>query len=193
MSTRLEPPVLDQLLREARTHRAWLPREVPDGLLNDLVDLMKMGPTASNSLPARLVFVKSPAAKQRLKPHLSEGNRDKTMAAPVCAIIGYHLKFFENLPKGMQPIAGFEGKPDHAQIVALRNSSLQGAYLILAVRALGLDAGPMSGFDNAGLDKEFFAGTDIKSNFLCNIGYGDPASLRPRGPRFAFGEMAQIL
>jgi 3-hydroxypropanoate dehydrogenase len=193
MSTRLDAGALNQLFLDARTHRAWQQREVPDNVLKELVDLMKMGPTTSNTLPARLVFVKSKEAKERLKPHLSEGNRDKTMAAPVCAIIGYDLKFYERLPQGMQPLPGFEGKPDHAQTTALRNGSLQGAYLILAVRALGLDAGPMSGFDNAGVDKEFFAGTDIRSNFLCNIGYGDVAGLRPRGPRFAFTEMAQIL
>ena len=193
MSTRLDAGALNQLLLEARTHRAWQQREVPDNLLKELVDIMKMGPTASNSLPARLVFVKSKEAKERLKPLLNEGNRDRTMAAPACAIIGYDLKFYEHLPAGMQPLAGFEGKPDHAQTTALRSSSLQGAYFIIAARALGLDAGPMSGFDHAGVDKEFFAGTDIRSNFLCNIGYGDAAGLRPRGPRFAFGEMAQIL
>jgi len=193
MATRLNAEALNQLFLEARTHRAWVAREVPDSVLQELVDLMKMGPTASNTLPARLVFVKSKAAKERLRPHLNEGNRDKTMAAPVCVIVGYDLKFFERLPKGMQTVAGFDGKPEAALTAALRNSSLQGAYLILAVRALGLDAGPMSGFDNAAVDKEFFAGTDIKSNFLCNIGYGDAAALRPRGPRFVFGEMAQIL
>ena len=166
---------------------------MPDSLLKELVDLMKMGPTANNCLPARIVFVKSKAAKERLKPHLSEGNRDKTMKAPACAIIGYDLKFYEHPPKGQDPLMAFEGKPEPAQTNALRNGSLQGAYFMLAARALGLDVGPMSGFDNAGVDKEFFAGTDVKSNFLCNVGYGDPAALRPRGPRFAFDEMAQIL
>jgi 3-hydroxypropanoate dehydrogenase len=193
MSERLAAGALDQLFLEARTYRAWQPREVSDATLNELVDLMKMGPTASNSQPARLVFVKSKEAKERLKPHLSEGNRDKTMAAPACAIIGYDLKFYEHLPQGMQPLGGFAGKADQIQVATLRNSSLQGAYLIMAARALGLDAGPMSGFDNAGVDQEFFAGTDIRSNFLCNIGYGDGSGMRPRGPRFAFGEMAQIL
>ena len=126
-------------------------------------------------------------------PHLSEGNRDKTMKAPACAIIGYDLKFHEHPPKDQDPLKTFEGKPEAAQAYAMRNSSLQGAYFILAARALGLDCGPMSGFDNAGVDAEFFAGTDIKSNFLCNVGYGDPAALRPRGPRFGFDQIAQIL
>jgi 3-hydroxypropanoate dehydrogenase len=168
MTARFDAAVLDQLFLQARTYRAWQPREVSDNTLTELVDLMKMGPTASNSQPARLVFVKSREAKERLKPHLSEGNREKTMAAPVCAIIGFDLKFYEHLPKGMQPLDGFAGKADRIQIATLRNGSLQGAYLIMAARALGLDAGPMSGFDNAGVDQEFFAGTDIRSNFLCN-------------------------
>jgi 3-hydroxypropanoate dehydrogenase len=193
MTARLDAAVLDQLFLEARTYRAWQPREVSDNTLTELVDLMKMGPTASNCQPARLIFVKSQEAKARLKPHLSEGNREKTMAAPVCAIIGFDLKFYEHLPKGMQPLDGFAGKADRIQAATLRNGSLQGAYLIMAARALGLDAGPMSGFDNAGVDQEFFAGTDIRSNFLCNIGYGDGSGMRPRGPRFAFSEMAQVL
>jgi 3-hydroxypropanoate dehydrogenase len=157
------------------------------------VGLMKMGPTANNGLPARLQFVKSAAAKERLMPHLSEGNRDKVMKAPACAIIGYDLKFYEHPPKGQDPLKGFADKPEAALTYALRNSSLQGGYFILAARALGLDCGPMSGFSNEGVDKEFFAGTDVKSNFLCNVGYGDPAALRPRGPRFGFDEIARIL
>lgn len=193
MTARLDAAVLDQLFVEARTYRAWQPREVSDNTLTELVDLMKMGPTASNCQPARLIFVKSKEAKERLKPHLSEGNREKTMAAPVCAIIGFDLKFYEHLPKGMQPLDGFAGKADRIQVATLRNGSLQGAYLIMAVRALGLDAGPMSGFDNAGVDREFFAGTDTRSNFLCNIGYGDGSGMRPRGPRLAFSEMARVL
>jgi 3-hydroxypropanoate dehydrogenase len=190
---RLDDAALRQLFLEARTHRAWQPREVPDQLLRELVGLVEMGPTASNTLPARLLFAKSDAAKQRLLPHLSEGNRAKTMQAPVCAIVGYDLKFYEHLPAGMAPVAGFADKPEQALTAALRNGSLQGAYLILAARALGLDAGPMSGFDNAGVDAAFFAGTDVRSNFLCNLGFGDPAGLRPRGPRFAFDDVAQIL
>ena len=190
---RLDDKVLQQLFLAARTHRAWLPREVPDSALRELVDLAKMGPTANNGLPARFIFVKSKAAKERLMPHLNEGNRDKTMKAPACAIIGYDLTFHARPPKGQDPLKTFQGKPEAALTYALRNGSLQGAYFILAARSLGLDCGAMSGFDNAGVDKEFFAGTDVKSNFLCNVGYGDPAALRPRGPRFEFAEMAQIV
>jgi len=190
---RLDDKVLQQLFLTARTHRAWLPREVPDSVLMELVDLAKMGPTANNGLPARFTFVKSKAAKERLMPHLSEGNRDKTMKAPACAIIGHDLAFHAHPPKGQDPLKSFEGKPEAALTYALRNGSLQGAYFMLAARSLGLDCGPMSGFDNAGVDREFFSGSNFKSNFLCNVGYGDPAALRPRGPRFDFEEMAQIL
>lgn len=196
MSGRLDAEALDQLFLSARTHNAWQKRDIPDSLLHELVDLMKMGPTTANSSPARVLFVKSPEAKQRLKPHLSEGNRDKTMVAPVTAIIAYDLKFYVHLGKLFPHEPGapnwFKGKPDIGT-TALRNGSLQGAYLILAARALGLDAGPMSGFNNAGVDREFFAGTDIKSNFLCNLGYGDPVGLFPRSPRFTFEEMAKII
>ena len=190
---RLDDKALQQLFLDARTLRAWQPREVPDSLLREVVDLMKLAPTANNSLPARVVFVKSKAAKERLKPHLSPGNVDKTMAAPATAILAYDLEFHARPPKGQEPLSGFDGKPERAQTVAFRNGSLQGAYLIMAARALGLDCGPMSGFDNAGVDREFFAGTQIRSNFLCNLGYGDRTGLRPRAPRFAFEEMASIL
>lgn len=190
---RLDERALQQLFLEARTHRSWQPRDVPDSLIEEVVNLMKMAPTANNGLPARVVFVKSKAAKERLKPHLSSGNVDKTMAAPATAIVGYDTRFYAHPPKGQEPIAGLADKPEQAQAAAFRNGSLQGAYLIMAARALGLDCGPMSGFDNAGVDKEFFAGTDVKSNFLCNLGFGDPAALRPRGPRFAFGDIAQII
>jgi 3-hydroxypropanoate dehydrogenase len=197
MSRRIDAAALDQLFLAARTHNKWQARGVPDSLLMELVDVMKVGPTSANCSPARILFVKSQAAKERLKPHLSEGNRDKTMAAPVTAIIGYDLKFYDHLPKlfphNKAARSWFAGKEEHARTTALRNGSLQGAYLILAARALGLDTGPMSGFDNAGVDREFFAGTDIRSNFLCSIGYGDPAGVRPRGPRFSFDEMAKII
>ena len=193
MPARLDEVVLKQLFLEARTLRAWQPREVPDSLLREIVDLMKLAPTANNSLPGRVVFVKSTVAKARLKPHLSPGNVDKTMAAPATVILAYDLEFYAHPPKGQEPLSGFDGKPERAQAVAFRNGSLQGAYLIMAARALGLDCGPMSGFDNAGVDREFFAGTTIKSNFLCNLGHGDRTGLRPRGPRFAFDEMASIL
>jgi 3-hydroxypropanoate dehydrogenase len=161
-----------------------------------IVDLLKLGPTSANSSPARVLFVKSRAAKERLKPHLSEGNRDKTMKAPVCAIIGYDLKFHHHLPKlfpHTNARSWFEGKDDKIFETAFRNGTLQGAYLIMAARALGLDCGPMSGFDNDGVDREFFAGTSIKSNFLCSLGYGDASVLFPRSPRFAFDEMARIV
>jgi 3-hydroxypropanoate dehydrogenase len=193
MAERLDDSALRQLFLEARTHRAWLPIEVPDSLLMELIDLMKWGPTASNSLPARIIFVRSKQAKERLRPHLSEGNRERTMLAPACAIIGYHAKFYDHPPKGQDPLKGFAQDPAGAVTAAMRNSSLQGGYFVLAARALGLDAGPMSGFDPPGVDQEFFAGTEVKSNFLCNLGYGDPPKLRPRGPRFPFAEMASII
>ena len=187
---------LDQIFRDARTHNAWLDRDVPDALLHELVDLMELGPTSANSSPARFLFVKSSEAKERLKPHLSEGNRDKTMAAPVCAIIGYDLDFHEHLPK-LFPHADarswFAGNDAKILDTAYRNGTLQGAYLIIAARTLELDCGPMSGFDQKGVDREFFAGTKIKSNFLCNLGYGDHAALFPRSPRFTFDETARIL
>jgi 3-hydroxypropanoate dehydrogenase len=193
MLARLDDAALRQLFLEARTHRAWQPRDVPDSLLRELVDLTKMAPTANNSLPARIAFVKSKAAKERLKPHLSAGNVDKTMAAPVTVIVGYDLKFYAHPPKGQDPLSAFADKPEQARTMAFRNGSLQGGYLILAARSLGLDCGPMSGFDNAGVDKEFFSGTDVQSNFLCNLGFGDPVGLRPRGPRFDFDEIGKIL
>jgi 3-hydroxypropanoate dehydrogenase len=190
---RLGDTVLKQLLLDARTHRAWLPKEVSDSQLKEVVDLMKMGPTSYNCLPARIVFVRSKAAKERLKPLLTASNVDKTMAAPATAIIGHDLEFFNHPPKGQDRLAVFEGKPELTLTAALRNGSLQGGYFMLAARALGLDVGGMSGFDNAGVDKEFFAGSSVKSNFLCNVGYGDPAALRPRRPRFAFDEIAHII
>jgi len=190
---RLHDAALQQLFLAARTHRTWLPREVPDATLKELITLAQMGPTANNGLPARFIWVKSKTAKERLLPHLSEGNRDKTMKAPATAIIGYDLEFYTHPPQGQGPLAGFVDKPEAALSYCARNGSLQGAYFILAARALGLDVGPMSGFNNAGVDGEFFAATSVRSNFLCNVGYGDPAVLRPRGPRFAFEEAAQIL
>jgi 3-hydroxypropanoate dehydrogenase len=188
--------VLAQVFLDARTHNAWQEKDVPDALLRRLVDVLKMGPTSANCSPARFVFVKSKEAKERLKPHLSEGNRDKTMKAPVCTIIGYDLDFYEHLPKlfpHTDARSWFAGKPEKIMETAFRNGTLQGAYLILAARLHGLDCGPMSGFDNAGVDAAFFSGTSIKSNFLCNIGYGDPAGVQPRSPRFSFDEMAKIV
>jgi 3-hydroxypropanoate dehydrogenase len=196
LTGKLPDRCLDQIFRDARTHNAWRDQDIPDALLHELVDLVKLGPTSANCSPARFLFVKSRAAKERLKPHLSEGNRDKTMKAPVCTIIGYDLDFYEHLPKlfpHTDAKSWFAGKPKKIEETAFRNGTLQGAYLIIAARALGLDTGPMSGFDNQGVDAEFFAGTNIKSNFLCSLGYGDPSVLFPRSPRFAFDEMAKIL
>ena len=192
----LTAAALDQLFRDARTYNKFLPREVPDDLLHELVDLMKLGPTSANCSPARILFAKSEAAKARLKPHLSEGNRDKTVLAPVCAIIGYDLAFYEHLPRlfpHTNAKSWFEGKDEKIRETAFRNGTLQAAYLIMAARALGLDCGPMTGFDPAGVDAAFFAGTTVKSNILCNLGYGDGASLKPRSPRFAFDEIAEII
>lgn len=192
----LPPDVLAQLFTAARTHNGWLDREVPDSLLELAVDYAKWGPTSANCSPMRVVFVRSPEAKARLAPALSPGNHDKTMAAPATAIVGYDLDFPEHLPF-LYPAADarvwFVGNDALIRDTAFRNGSLQGAYLILALRAVGLDTGPMSGFDNAKVDAEFFAGTKIKSNFLINVGYGDTAKLYPRGPRFAFEDMATIL
>ena len=164
--------------------------------MHELVDLLKLGPTSANCSPARFLFVKSREAKEKLKPHLTEGNRDKTMKAPVCTIIGYDLDFYEYLPKlfpHTDAKSWFEGKPKKIEETAFRNGTLQGAYLIMAARALGLDTGPMSGFDDAGVDRDFFAGTNVKSNFLCNLGYRDGEKLFPRWARFEFDEMAKII
>lgn len=196
MNTTLNQPALDQLFTQARTHSAWQDKPVSAAQLEQLYQLAAMGPTSVNMQPARFVFVQSPAAKARLKPHLSEGNVEKTMAAPVTVIVGMDTEFYEKLPVFF-PHADtkpwFVGKPDFIASSALRNSSLQGAYLILAARALGLDTGPMSGFNNAGVDAEFFSGTAIKSNFLINLGFGDASHLHPRGPRATFAEAAQII
>ncbi|HEY0267530.1 MAG TPA: malonic semialdehyde reductase [Rhizomicrobium sp.] len=188
---------LDTLFRSARTQNKWQDKPVSNAMLMAIYDLMRWRPTAANSAPARLYFVTSPEAKARLKPHLSPGNADKTMAAPATVIIGYDLDFPETLPRLFpnQPKAkdGLIGKTELLNTMGLRNSSLQGAYFIIAARALGLDCGPMSGFDNAGVDQEFFAGTAIKSNFICSIGYGDPAGVFPRNPRLSFDEACKIL
>lgn len=192
----LDEAALRQIFLDARTHNAWQQREVPDALLKRLVDIFKMAPTSANCSPARILFVKSPEAKASLAPHLSEGNRAKTLAAPVTAIIGYDLEFYEHLPKlfpHTDARSWFAGDDAKIRETAFRNGTLQGAYLIIAARALGLDCGPMSGFDNAGVDAAFFAGSPTRSNFLCNLGYGDPKGLRPRSPRFGFDEMARIV
>jgi len=187
--------VLDQIFREARTHSAWQPRPVSPATLERLYDLCKMGPTSANSSPARLVFVTSPAAKARLRPCLAPGNVDKTMAAPVTVIVGFDTEFYERLPV-LFPHADarswFVGKPTLIHDTAFRNSSLQGAYLIVAARALGLDCGPMSGFDAAKVEAEFFPDGKVKANFLINLGYGDPKALYPRNPRLSFAEACRI-
>lgn len=196
MAQPLDDAALKTLFLDARTMNKWQNKEVPDALLHRLVDVLKMGPTSANCSPARLVFVKSKAAKEKLRPFLSPGNADKTMTAPVCVIIGQDLEFYEHLPKLFphdNARSWFEGQPDKIRETAFRNATLQGAYLMLAARALGLDCGPMSGFDSEGVDKAFFPGTKVMSNFLCNLGYGDPAGLFPRSPRFGFDEMAKIV
>ena len=193
----LDDRALDVIFRQARTHNAWQPRLVSDETLRQVYDLMKWGPTSANCSPARILFIRSPEAKQRLKPALSAGNRDKTMAAPVTAILGYDLEFYDLLPQlfphDQSARSWFAGKPEVIQTTAFRNGTLQGAYLIAAARASGLDCGPMSGFDNARVDAEFFPGGRVKSNFLCNLGYGDPQGLFPRSPRLPFDEACTIL
>lgn len=195
MAESLDDAALGQLFREARTHNGWQPKGVTEEALRRLYDLLKMGPTSANSLPARFVFVQSPEAKARLKPCLAPNNVEKTMAAPVTVIVGYDTEFYEKLPKlfpHTDARAWFVGNPELIQSTAFRNASLQGAYLILAARALGLDCGPMSGFDNAKVDAAFFPDGTVKSNFLVNLGYGDPSKVRPRGPRPAFEEVCRI-
>mgnify|MGYP001309151581 CR=1 FL=1 len=196
MASAIDHSALEQLFLSARTHNAWQAKPVPDELLVQIVDLMKLGPTSANCSPARIVFVKSPDAKARLKPFLSEGNVAKTMAAPVTAIIGHDLAFYEKLPRlfpHTDARSWFVGKPAHIAETAFRNGTLQGAYLILAARAVGLDCGPMSGFDQAGVTAAFFPGTQVTANFLCSLGYGDASVLRPRSPRLPFEELAQIV
>lgn len=191
----LSDDALDQLFREARTFSAWLPQPVDDALLQHIVALTVLGPTSANSSPGRFVFVKTPEAKEKLRPALSAGNVEKTMAAPVTVIVGMDMAFYEHLPK-LFPHADarswFVGNEASIRATAFRNSSLQGAYLIIAARALGLDAGPMSGFDSSKVDEAFFAGTTTRSNFLINLGYGDRSKLHPRHPRFSFDEIARI-
>lgn len=192
----LDDHALRQLFIDARTHSAWLDKPVDDALLQRLYELAVLGPTAANSQPARFVFVKSAAAKERLRPFLAPGNVDKTMAAPVTVIVGADHAFHDHLPRLFPHVdarSWFAGNDALIATSAMRNSSLQGAYLMLAARALGLDCGPMSGFDNAGVDQAFFAGTAVRSNFLVNLGYGDAGKLHPRHPRPAFAEFARIL
>ena len=185
------------IFRNARSHSYWLDKPVDDGLLRQVYDLTKMGPTSANMCPLRIIFVKSREAKERLKPALDAGNVNKVMTAPVTAILGMDIHFYEQMPR-LFPHADarswFKDLPEPVlEYIALRNSSLQGAYFMLAARSLGLDCGPMSGFNNAKVDAEFFAGTSIKSNFLCAVGYGDASKLHPRSPRLTFEEACQVI
>jgi 3-hydroxypropanoate dehydrogenase len=187
---------LDQLFRVARTRNGWTDRRVSDAQIRELYELLKLGPTSANSCPGRFAWVRTPAGKARLAALASQTNRPKILAAPLTVIIGFDVDFAEQLPK-LFPARGQKMKElfqdaDLAQTTAFRNGSLQGGYLILAARALGLDAGPMSGFDNKAVDAEFFAGTTIKSNFLCSIGYGSDENLFPRNPRLTFEEAGRF-
>ena len=207
---RMTDDALDLVFRKARTYNAWLPKPVSDELLHQLYDTLKWGPTSANMSPARFVFLRSAEARERLRPSLAPGNVEKTMTAPVTVIVAYDLKFYDKLPKLFPHFPAmrdmFVDNPQMIQENAQRNSTLQGAYLMLAARALGLDCGPMSGFDNAKLDEEFFGAGKwessqeeffpeghVKSNFLINIGHGDPAMLFPRGPRLDFNEACTLL
>jgi 3-hydroxypropanoate dehydrogenase len=197
MSERLQDAALDQLFRSARTRNSWSDRPVPESLVRELYELARMGPTAANSSPARFVWVRSAEGKQRLADLSSEGNKAKIVEAPLTVIVGYDLAFAQLLPK-LFPAKGEDMKKHFlsdaamAQTSAFRNGSLQGAYLILAARALGLDCGPMSGFNNAAVDAAFFAGTEIKSNFICSLGYGSDKNLFPRNPRLSFEEAGRF-
>ena len=211
MSEPIDARALGVLFRDARTYMKWLARPVSEETLHELYDVLKWAPTSANAAPARFVFIRSREAKERLRPALAPMNVEKVMTAPVTVIVAYDVKFFDQLPKLFPHNAGmaklFAGNPELAETTARRNSSLQGAYLILAARALGLDCGPMSGFDNAKVDEEFFAagqpcfGCDqeffpeghVRSNFLCNLGYGDPSSLHARLPRLSFTEACSVL
>jgi 3-hydroxypropanoate dehydrogenase len=197
MSEELDGHALDQLFRTARTRNGWTDRPVSEAQIRELYDLLKMGPTSANSCPARFVWVRSAAGKEKLSKLASEGNRARLLAAPVTVIVGHDLDFAEAMPK-LFPARGtamrdmFRANAAMEQTVAFRNGSLQGGYLILAARALGLDCGPMSGFDNDGVDKEFFADTKIKSNFICSLGYGSDVNLHPRNPRLTFEEAGRF-
>ncbi len=195
----LDDAALDALFRHARSHNGWLDREVTEAELRRLYELMKWGPTSVNCSPARLLFLRTPQARERLRPHLAAGNVEKAMAAPVVVVIGYDLAFHEHIPRLFphrpEAKAAFEGDRNraHAEQTAFRNATLQGAYLMLAARAIGLDCGPMSGFDARGVDAEFWQGTQVRTDFLCGLGRGDPSRLFPRLPRMAFEDACQML
>jgi 3-hydroxypropanoate dehydrogenase len=189
----------DALFRRARSHNGWLDREVSEAQIHQLYKLARWGPTSVNASPARFLFLRTPQARERLRPHLAAGNVDKALSAPVVVVVGYDLDFHKKIPQLFphRPEAGaaFDGPQlqAHAEQTAFRNGTLQGAYLMLAARALGLDCGPMSGFDAQGVDAEFWSGTRVKTNFLCGLGHGDPSRLFPRLPRLAFAESFLIL
>ena len=196
MINSIDQAAIDQLFLNARTHSFWQDKEVSDDLLKQVYDLAKICPTSANCSPLRVIFVKSTSAKEKLRPLLAEGNIEKTMSAPVTAILGHDMEFYEKLPilfPHADAKSWFTGSPELVETTAFRNGTLQGAYFILAARSLGLDCGPMSGFDNKGVDQLFFAGTSFRSNFLCNLGYGIPEKLFPRSPRLNFTEACQIL
>jgi 3-hydroxypropanoate dehydrogenase len=210
MGKTIDDSALDTLFRQARTYTTWQSRPVADETLRDLYELLKWAPTSANAAPARFAFLRSKEAKERLRPALAPGNLEKTMTAPVTVIVAYDIKFYEQLPKLFPHSPGikqmFESNSQIVEVTAKRNATMQGAYLILAARALGLDCGPMSGFDNAKVDEEFFGagkpcfGCDqeffpeghVKSDFLCNLGYGDPKTLLPRLPRLPFNEACSL-
>jgi 3-hydroxypropanoate dehydrogenase len=192
----LDPAAMDALFREARSQNKWQDKPVPDTKLQELYDLLKWGPTSANCSPARFVFIRTKEGKEKLRPALSSGNTDKTMSAPVTVIVAYDPKFFEHLPKlfphNQDAKNWFTSSEQFAFTTAFRNGSLQGAYLMIAARSVGLDVGAMSGFDNAKVDEAFFAESGFKSNFLCNLGYGDPAGVFNRLPRFGFDEVCEL-
>jgi len=195
MNTPISIMSIQQLFTAARTHHAWQDRDIADALLHEIYDLAKWGPTSANSLPMRIVFVKSKSAKEKLLPAVTGSNVEQVRSAPVTAIIAYDQKFYDQLPTlfpAFDARSLFASNPSLSEQTAFRNGSLQGAYFILAARALGLDTGPMSGFDNAKVDQAFFEGSSWKSNFLCNIGYGNAAKLHPRGPRLSFDQACII-
>lgn len=195
--SKIDQAAIASLFTDARTHNVWQDRQVSEETLHELYEVMRFGPTSMNCQPSRIIFLTTDEAKERLKPALLPGNLDKTMKAPVVAVVGFDTEFHEHLPRmfAHNPNAKslFDGKPDFIHSTAFRNSSIQGGYLVMAARALGLDAGPMSGFNNAAVDEEFFPDGKVKSNFLCNLGYGDKEALFPRGDRFAFEEVCQVL
>lgn len=196
MANKVPDEALEQILTKARTHSDWLPQPVSDELFHQIYDLMKWGPTSANCCPARIIFVKSKESKEKLLPCMAPGNVQKTKMAPVTAIIAYDMEFFEKLPKlfpHTDAKSWFTGNKALIESTAFRNGTLQGAYFIIAARSLGLDCGPMSGFDNAKVDAAFFQGTSWKSNFICNIGYGDAGKLHPRSPRLDFNEACKII